>query len=59
MAGLFFVPEDRSLTWFQLCLANGDTKIPLAIYHRKYSQESYIEIFDRSLLDTLDVVIST
>jgi len=41
-----------------LCPANGDTKNPLAIYHHKiFSEKSYIEILDRSLLDTLDLVV--
>jgi len=44
---------------YQLCPANGDTKNPLAIYHHKvFSEKSYIEILDRSVLDTLDLVIS-
>jgi len=51
--------ERRNLTLAQLCPANGDTKHPLAIYHHNiFSEKSYIEIFDRSLLDTLDLVIS-
>ena len=52
--------KDTNLTWFQLGAANGDLKNPLAIYHYKcFSEKSYIEILDRSLLDTLDIVIST
>ena len=51
---------DSNLTPAQLCPANGDTKNPLAIYHHNiFSEKSYIEILDRSLLDTLDLVVST
>jgi hypothetical protein len=51
--------ERRDLTLAQLCPANGDTKHPLARYHHNiFSEKSYIEIFDKSLLDTLDLVIS-
>jgi len=48
------------LPWnkLKLCPADGDTKHPLAIYHRNIlSEKSYIEILDRSLLETLDLVV--
>jgi len=48
------------LPWnkLKLCPANGDTKHPLAIYHHNvFSEKSYIEILDRSLLGTLDLVM--